>query len=83
MKALKKEERFCFMSYGSFDFEKVGYHITTPRTPTAWKMPLFNDNYFTFVDQLLQGKGYFITPKTYVKSQANMTYHIIYFFFDC
>lgn len=70
MKALKKEERFCFMSYGSFDFEKVGYHITTPRTPTAWKMPLFNDNYFTFVDQLLQGKGYFITPKTYVKSQA-------------
>lgn len=37
-----------------------------------------NNSYFTFVDQLLQGKGHFITPKTYVKSQANMTYHIIY-----
>ena len=58
------------MSYGKFDFQNGGYHITTPRTPTAWKMPLFNDNYFTFIDQLLQGKGYFITSKTYVKSQA-------------
>ena len=58
------------MSYGKFDFDKGCYRITTPRTPTAWKIPLFNDNYFTFIDQLLQGKGYFITSKTYVRSLA-------------
>lgn len=58
------------MKYGSFNYSTGGFEINTPRTPFSWQMPLFNDNYFAFIDQLLQGKGYFITSKTYVKSQA-------------
>ena len=53
------------MKYGSFNFKTGGFEITTPRTPTPWKMPLFNDNYATFVDQLLQGKGSLLVPKKY------------------
>ncbi len=60
------------MKYGNFNLETGGFEITTPRTPTAWKMPLFNDNYVTFVDQLLGGKGSFLVPKRYNSKVINM-----------
>lgn len=59
------------MKYGDFNFETGGYEITTPRTPTAWKMPLFNDNYVTFIDQLLLGKGSILVPKKYTTKVIN------------
>ena len=53
------------MEYGRFNFENGGYDVLTPKTPTPWKMPLFNDNYVTFIDQLLQGLGSALVPKKY------------------
>lgn len=48
------------------------YTVRTPRTPASWAMPLFNDNYFSFVNQLLQGNSYLLERKTY-KKQLIMT----------
>ncbi len=55
------------MKLGCFDFRDGSYTAKTPRTPTSWSMPLFNDNYFTFVNQLLQGEGYHLASETYQK----------------
>ena len=56
------------MKASYFNYNDGSYTITTPRTPTPWSMPLFNDNYYTFIDQLLQGTGYYLTSKTYRKA---------------
>lgn len=59
------------MEYGYFDRKTGGFAIDTPRTPTPWKMPLFNDNYVTFIDQLLCGKGSVLVPKKYGSKVIN------------
>ena len=50
------------MKYGCFNNKSGGFEINIPRTPTPWKMPLFNDNYVTFIDQMLLGKSLAVEP---------------------
>lgn len=47
--------------YGHFEQDGKTYSITTVNTPTVWKNFLFNDEYFTEIDQQLQGKSSIVT----------------------
>ena len=43
------------MKYGNFSKDGLSFSVTTPRTPSAWTNYLYNDNFMSSIDQLLQG----------------------------
>lgn len=64
------------MEYGRFIEEGKKYEILTPFTPTSWKNPLYNDEYYAEVDQTLQGGGYLV--KDYNRTPLLEEYRYFY-----
>ena len=48
------------MKYGSFSKDGRSYSVTTPRTPSSWTNYLYNDNFMSSVNQVLQGDSKFV-----------------------
>ncbi len=48
------------MKYGSFSKDGRCYSISTPRTPSSWTNYLYNDNFMSSVNQVLQGDSKFV-----------------------
>jgi len=48
------------MKYGHFSKDGRCYSVTTPRTPSSWTNYLYNDNFMSSVNQVLQGASKFV-----------------------